>query len=38
MALIDNMGNIITLGVAYKMTDSLLNKTMKNKKKRKRKR
>lgn len=36
MGLVDNMGNIVTMGVAYKMTDNLLNKTMRKRRKRKR--
>lgn len=35
MGLIDNMGEVITLGVAYKVTSNVLNKTMRTKKKRK---
>jgi outer membrane protein W len=38
MALTDSLGNIVTMGVAYKMTDNLLSKTMRPKRRKKKKR
>ena len=36
MSLMDSAGNIITLGVAYKLTDDLLSKTTRKRRKKKR--
>lgn len=38
MSLKDTAGNLITLGVAYKMTDKLMSKTTKRKTKKKKRR